>query len=97
MTGVVFLANLLGKWAPNKFPAASRARKYLKRVAVGATGLLDNEPEAQFRVFDIFLKNTNSQKRISIIKIMKTLGEFVPMPVIRPFNQNPGSEKRDVQ
>ena len=49
LTGVVFLANLLGKCAPKKFPAASRAQKCLKRVAVGATGLLNNEPEAQFR------------------------------------------------
>ena len=30
-----------------------------------------------------------------IINLARNLGQFVPMPVIRLFNQTPGSEKRD--
>ena len=33
----------------------------LKRVAVGATGLLNNEPEAQFHGFDILHKKNNNE------------------------------------
>ena len=40
-------------------------------------------------------KHINSQKHIYIIKMARTLGQFVPMPVIRLFNQTPGYEKRD--
>ena len=35
------------------FCRQQKKQKCLKRVAVGATGLLNNEPEAQFRGFDI--------------------------------------------
>ena len=65
LTGACFLANLIGKCAPKKFPAASRARKCLKRVAVRATGLFNNEPEAQFRGFDI-------TKNIKTSNVLKT-------------------------
>ena len=60
----------------------NKLTKCLKPVAVGATGLLNNEPEAQFRGFDICRqqKNTNSQKHISIIKMTRNLGQFFPCP-----------------
>ena len=38
----------------------------LKRVAVGATGLLNNAPEAQFRGFDIFLKKSPNENSSQI-------------------------------
>ena len=41
-------------------------KQCLERVAVGATGLLNNEQEAQFHGFDNFRKKTKYFKRVAV-------------------------------
>ena len=59
--------------------------KCLKRVAVGATGLLNNEPEAQFRGFDIFSsEKQKSSKRVAVGAMGLLNNE--PEPQFRDFD-----------
>ena len=81
----------------------------LKQVAVGAIGLLNNEPGSHFRggcnalgpAVALFLtefvkKHTISQTHNFIIISTWNCVQILPLPVIRLFNQTPGSETRDL-
>ena len=80
----------------------------LKRVAMKATVFLQNGLELKFRggcdalgpevlsfLTILSKKLINLENRTLIIKMTWNLGQILPMPVIRLFNQTPGSGKHD--
>ena len=71
-------------------------------------GLLNNELEFKFRggcdalgpevllfLTTFVKKHINLQNLTFIIDLTGNLGQILPMPIIRFFNQTPGSEKRE--
>ena len=80
----------------------------LKRVAVGAIGLLNNEPGSHFRggadalgpgvalflTYFVKKKQRNSQKRISIIKMTPNFGNNHPSAIRTFLAQVSGSKQR---